>query len=125
MEKNARCRGTATVEAALLFPLITALCISGFSLLTVWYGQWKESGDIHCQLELEAQEKRERRGTLAAIPGVFLSVERQEGGKTYQRYYFSRSAYKVHWKQAWELIGANGSGEEEHGREDHGREDHE
>lgn len=53
-EKEGR-RGSSVVEAALLFPLVIFLTISGFSLMARWYSSWEEGVARH---KKQIQEER-------------------------------------------------------------------
>jgi len=45
-EKKER-QGSAVVEAALLFPLVILLTVSGFSLMAHWYDSWEGGMERH------------------------------------------------------------------------------
>lgn len=40
-------QGSAAVEAALLFPLVILLTVSGFSLMARWYESWEGGMERH------------------------------------------------------------------------------
>jgi hypothetical protein len=57
MRKELR-KGSTSLEAAILFPLIIGLTIGGFALMTRWYYQWETSLDKH-QKEMEQLDESE------------------------------------------------------------------
>ena len=47
MIKEHRRKGSASVEAAILFPLINGLTVISFSLMILWYSRWEKGLESH------------------------------------------------------------------------------
>ena len=86
-------RGTATIEAAVLFPMILLFIISGSSLMLRWYD-----------------------GDIAAVPGTFASVTQQTAQGVCRRFYVSECAWALHLKQIGELFSEQEEPSDERGQ---------
>lgn len=113
---SAKRKGTATIEAALLFPMILLFIISGSSLMLRWYDQWHQNWEVHRQIEQQAQQKRERVGDIAAVPGTFASITQQTAQGVCSRFYVSECAWVLHLKQMGELFSEQEELPDEQGR---------
>ncbi len=109
-------RGTATIEAAVLFPMILLFIISGSSLMLRWYDQWHQNWEAHRQVEQQAQQQRERIGDIAAVPGTFASVTQQTAQGVCSRFYVSECAWALHLKQIGELFSEQEEPSDERGQ---------
>ena len=56
MREKTGTKGSTTVEAAVLFPLVISLTLTGFTIMTHWYSRWEDSLEQHCK---ESEENNE------------------------------------------------------------------